>query len=446
MNIIIAGDGELGFHLAKLLSKEKHNITIVDPHKDLLEMLEALSDLMTIAGDSTSFEVLKSANVHKADLLIAVVHDEQVNLLTAMIGKKLGAKKTIARVNTVEYLRTENASNFKELGVDYMVCPERIAANEIVRLLQHTITTGVYDFSDQKLSVFLVKVEEHFQLIGKKLEDLALENPNLSFRAVAIERNYNTIIPTGKDVIQKGDMIYVVVKPKGIDELIRLMGKERIEIKDVIIAGAGRIGRIAAKNLEKEFNIKLIDNDKKRCQMFSDQFQKTLIICGDVRDVELLEDEGIRGTDAYIAVTNDSETNILSCLLAKKMGVKKTIALVENMNYIEMADNMGIDTILNKKLISAGHIVSYTSQAQLSSVQFLHTSNAEMMEYVVKENSRATKYPISKLKFPKGAIIGGIIRNNESYIAVDSFQILAGDRVVIFAQPKEVENVQKYFI
>jgi trk system potassium uptake protein TrkA len=363
-----------------------------------------------------------------------------------MIGKKLGAKKTIARVNTVEYLRTENVLNFKELGVDYMVCPERIAANEIVRLLQHTITTGVYDFSDQKLSVFLVKVEEHFQLIGKRLEDLALENPNLSFRAVAIERNYKTIIPTGKDEIQKGDMIYVVVKPKGIDELIRLMGKERIEIKDVIIAGAGRIGRIAAKNLEKEFNIKLIDNDKKRCHMFSDQFQKTLIICGDVRDIELLEDEGIRGTDAYIAVTNDSETNILSCLLAKKMGVKKTIALVENMNYIEMADSMGIDTILNKKLISAGHIVSYTSQAQLSTVQFLHTSKAEMMEYVVKENSRATKYPISKLKFPKGAIIGGIIRNNESYIAVGSFQILAGDRVVIFAQPEVVENIQKYFV
>jgi trk/ktr system potassium uptake protein len=446
MNIVIAGDGELGFHLAKLLSKENHNITIVDPHQDLLEMLEAHSDLMTIVGDSTSISVLQNANAGKADLLISVLHDEQVNLLTAMIGKKLGAKKTIARVNSVEYLKDANSNYFQDLGVDYLVCPERIASKEIVRLLQQTIAAGIYDFSQQKLSIFLLKLDEKTKVIGKTLNQVAKENPNLNYRAVAIQRDYKTIIPNGNDEFLLGDLVYVISKNEGVDKLIDMMGKERITIKDVIIAGGGRIGRFAAKNLENDFNIKLIDHDKDRCVKVTDMLKKTLVICGDVRDMDLMEDEGIRGTDAYIAVTDDSETNILSCLSAKKMGVKKTIALVENTNYIDMADSMGIDTVLNKKSITAGHLVTYTSRSNLSSVKFLHGSEAEVLEYIVEEGCVVTKKPISKLKFPKEAIIGGIIRNEESYIAVGSFQIQAGDKVVVFSQPKAIKNISKYFI
>ncbi len=445
MNIIIAGDGEVGFHLAKMLSGENHNITIVDPHQELLKLIETHTDLLTITGDSSSIEVLEQANVRGADLLISVVHDEKINITTCAIGKKLGARRTIARINNVEYLTNENRELMRSLGIDSMVCPERIASKEIVKLIKQPAATEIFDFTDNKLSLLLIKLDEKALVLNKSLNQIASENPKLDFRAVAIHRNNKTIIPKGDDVFKLNDLAYVITKPQGIDSLMRLGGKEIVEIRNVMIVGGGRIGRKTAQLLEREMNVKLIEMDKDRAFDLIDQLEKTLIINADARDIELLEDEGIRNMDAFIAVTDDYETNILTCLLAQRFGVKRVIPLVENIDYISISQSIGIETVINKKLITASYIVGFTMNADVKSTKCLSGVDAEVFEFLVKPGSVATKKQIKQLDCPRGSIIGGIVRGDTSFIAIGDFQIKEGDTVVIFALPEAVSRVQNLF-
>ena len=445
MNIIIAGDGEVGFHLAKLLTDENHDITVVDPHTELLKLIEAHTDLMTIAGDSTCISVLERAQIKRADLLISVVHDEQINLMTCIIGKKLGAKRTIARVANTEYLGPKNIEIFKSLGVDHLVCPERLAAEEISDLLKQSAATETFDFSGGKLKLFLIKLDENAQVVGKTLDQIALEYPFLDFRAVAIHRNSETIIPRGNDEFKINDLAYVITKPGGIETLLKLGGKKPFEIHHVMIVGGGRIGRKTSVRMGEAYNIKLVELDKNRCLSLTDELPNSLIINGDARDIELLQDEGIENMDAFIAVTDNSETNILTCLHARKFGVKKTIALVENIDYIDISQNIGIDTIINKKLITASYIARFTMGSHVTSTKVLHGIDAEVFEFAVKPNSPIIKKPIRKLKFPEGAIIGGIVRDNESHIAIGNFNIRAGDKVVVFSLPSAIHKVDRFF-
>jgi trk system potassium uptake protein TrkA len=445
MNIIIAGDGEVGLHLAQELATESQNITIVDPHEDLLKMIEAHTDLLTITGDSTSVEVLQNANIRKADLLISVLHDERTNIVTAALGKQLGAKKTIARINNIEYLKEENLERFRNMGIDALVCPEEIVANEIAHLLSQTAATEVFDFSNGKLLLFLIKLEENAPVIDKTLNDIVAMYPHLDFRAVAIHRSSETIIPKGDDMFMVNDLSYVITKPGGIDDLLKLGGKQKFDIKNVMIVGGGRVGRTTARKLENSLNIKLFEIDKDKSMHLANHLSHTLVIHGDARDMQLMEDEDIRGMDAFIAVTDSSETNILSCLHARKFGVKRTIALVENIDYIDISQNIGIDTIINKKLSTASYIVRFTMDAEVTSIKCLSGINAEVMELVAYPHSIVTRKPIRNLPVPKGAIIGGIIRGEESYIAVGDFQIEQGDKVVVFSMPEVIHKVGKLF-
>jgi trk system potassium uptake protein len=445
MNIVIAGDGEVGLHLAEALVSSNHNITIVDPHEELLKMVESHSDLMTITGNSTSISVLQRANVRRADLVISVVHDEHINLLTCILAKKLGAKRVIARVNTMENLSPENWNLYKELGIDGLVSPEDIAAQEIINLLKQTAATEVFDFSGGKLSLFLIKLEENAPVVNKTLNEIASSYKELDFRAVAVHRNRETFIPRGDDKFLPNDLSYVITKPNAINHLIELGGKVQIDIHNIMIIGGGRVGRIAAKRLEKDKNIKLIEMDKERCMTLTDYLEDTLIINGDARNMQLLEDEDISRMDAFIAVTNNTETNILTCLHARKYGVKKTIALVENIDYIDISQNIGIDTIINKKLIAASYMVRYTMGAEVTSLKCLSGIDADVMELVARPGSAVTKKPISKLRIPEGAIIGGIVRGDESFIAVGSFQIQENDKVVVFSLPQSINLIEKIF-
>lgn len=445
MNIVIAGDGEVGLHLAKELASENHNITIVDPHEELLKMVESHTDLMTITGDSTSIHVLRNANVKKADLLISVVHDEQINIITAILGKKLGAKKTIARVNSLENLTEENKEVYQQLGIDFLVCPEAIAAEEIITLLHQSAATEIFEFSEGKLSLFLIKLERGAPALNKTLSEIASEYSHLDFRAVAIHRNSTTIIPGGDDTFIENDLSYVISKPGGVEELMKLGGKQKIDIRNIMIVGGGRVGRTAARQLEGDLNIKLFELDKERCIFLTDYLEDTLIINGDARDIQLLEDEDIRNMDAFIAVTDNSETNILTCLHARKYGVHKTIALVENIDYIDISQNIGIDTIINKKLITASYIIRFTMGAEVTSIKCLSGIDAEAMEMVARHGSAITKKTLRNIKMPKGAIIGGIVRGEDSYIATGDFQIRENDHVVVFSLPEAIQKVERLF-
>lgn len=446
MKIIIAGAGDVGTHLAKLLSEEGHDIVVIDPDPDRLRNSEAHTDLLVIEGSSTSVNVLREANVKNADLLIAVTDSQEVNILTAILAKNLGLKKNIVRVHHSEYLNSKNNVAFKNLGIEHMIYPEELAASEITCLLKEAEATDVIEFSGGKLVLLVLKLEENTPIINMTLRQIALENPHLYFRAVAIHRNSKTIIPTGTEKFLEGDLVCVLTHPSGIEKIKDYIGKrEKIKIQNIMILGGSRIGIKTAKKLSGHGNVKLIEMNKDKSIQLADKLKDTLIINGDGRNVELITEEGIDKMDAFIAVTGNSETNILSCLLAKKYGVKKTIALIENIDYIDIAQKIGIDTIINKKLITASHIFQYTMKAEVEELKYLHGINAEVLEFVAKSNSKVTTLPVRDLQFPQGAIIGGIVRGNDSFIAMGSTKIEENDRVVVFALLDTVQKVEQFF-
>jgi len=446
MDIIIAGDGEVGFYLAEALVDSNHNITIVDPHEELLKLVEAHTDLLTIVGESNSVSVLKKANVSKADLVISVLHSEPINILTAILAKKLGAKYTIARVNTLQNLKIKNQNIYNELGIDLLLSPEDIAGHEVVKLLQQPAAIEMFELSDGKLLVILIKINPNASVVNKSLNDIAASYKNLDFRAVAIHRGDQTFIPNGDSVFLPNDFVYVITKPEKLDQLLEMGGNKDVEINNIMLVGGGRVGKVIAKELEKDVNIKLIEQNRERSISLTDLLGETLIVNGDARDINLLEEEGIEGIDAFIAVTNSSETNIITCLHAKKFGVKKTIALVENLDYIEISQNIGIDTIINKKLSAASYIVKHSMGDEVTSLKCLSGINSDVAEFVAKKGSPVTKKPIKELRMPEGALIGGIIRGDESFIAIGDFQIEENDKIVVFALPGISNKIEKMFL
>ncbi|MEE4196923.1 MAG: Trk system potassium transporter TrkA [Bacteroidales bacterium] len=445
MKIIIAGAGEVGSHLAKMLSNEFHDITVIDPSVENLKDIDSSLDLLTITGSATSLEVLKEAKIKKTDLFIAVAHSEETNITAAMLAKKLGAKKTIARVDNNEYIEPENIAHFTGLGIDYLIYPERIAAREVVHLLGQAEISEYVDFSGGKLSLYVLKLDENAPVIDRTLIDVIKENKEIEFRAVAITRNGETIIPRGHDYFQVNDLVYVVTNKSGIRDVLKYSGKKKLDIKDVMILGGSRIGKRTAKSLEGRFNIKLIEIDKDKSASLAEYLTNALVINGDGRNIDLLVEEGLPNMDTFIAVTGNSEVNILSCMLAKRMGVKKTIAEVENIDYIDLAENMGIDTIINKKLITASRIFTFTMSAKVESMKCLTGSDAEVLEFVAKPDSKITRGRLRDIEFPKDAIVGGIIRKDKGIIAKGDTHIKAYDRVVVFALPSAVKKMDNFF-
>ena len=445
MNIVIAGDGEVGFHLAKSLNEMNNNITVVDPHSDLLKRLESENDLLSITGSSTSPEVLQEANVASSDLFLSVLHDESINLITCMMAKKLKAKKTVARVTNVEYLTPQNREMFRALGVDEMVCPERIAAKEITNLLNNSVANEFFDFSGGLLTMCLIRIDSESEVVGKSVKELVQMYNSVQVRVVAVVRNSETIIPHASFVFQSGDLAYTISNPNQMDSIKKLLGKSDVEIRSAMIAGGGRIGRITAKALEDRMSITLVDADRKRCEELSGMLNHSLVINGDATDIELLKEEGLDQKDAFIAVTDSSETNVLTCLQARRLGVKRTIALVENTGFINLSQDIGIDTIINKKLITASYIARFIVKGDAASSKWLSGTNAELIEFVVGKHAVATRKPIRDLNFPQGSIIGGIIRGRETMLPSGATQLQEKDKVVVFTLPKMVDQVSKIF-
>jgi trk system potassium uptake protein TrkA len=427
-----------------MLSAEFHDITVIDPDEEGLKDIDAHLDLLIMPGSATSFEVLKEAKVKKADLFIAVTHSEETNITATIIAKKLGAKKTVARVDNYEYIEPENISHFTRLGIDYLIYPERIAAREVVNLLGQGEIFESVDFSGGKLSLYVLKLDEKALVLNQTLIEIA-KNKTIDFRAVAITRNGKTIIPRGHDQFQLNDLAYVVTNKAGVRDVMKYSGKKKIEIKDIMILGGSRIGKRVAKSLENRFNIKLIEINKNKSAQLADYLNNSLVIHGDGRNIDLLNEEGLSNMDTFIAVTGNSETNILSCLLAKKMGVKKTIAEIENIDYIDLGESMGIDTIVNKKLITASRIFKFTMSAEVETMKCLTGSDADVLEFVAKEGSRITKGSLRNIDFPKDAIVGGVIRNEKSFIATGDTEIKPDDRVVVFALPSAVKKLDNFF-
>ena len=447
MKIIIAGAGDVGFHLAKLLSFESQDIYLIDTDSEKLDYASNHIDVLTKRGDATSIKLLKEVNIDKADIFLAVTESQNTNFTIAVLAKKLGAKKTIARISNHEFTK-DSGIDFTKIGIDSMISPGELASDEIKMLLTQSAFNDTIQFENGTLNILGSTLDYNSPLINLNVREARYKFPDIEFITIAIkpENSSETIIPRGNTVYHANDQIYFAAPKESIKKLYKLMGKTQFGVKDVMILGGGKIGVKSARNLcDNKFNIKLIEINKARAKRVAEKIPNALVIKGDGRNVELLEEENISQMDAFIAVTGNSETNIMSCLVAKSKGVKKTIALVENMDYINISQTIGIDTLINKKLLAASAIFKYVRKGDVLKLANLHNVDAEVLEFRVKENSPVTKKLVRDINITKNAVFGGVIRNGKAFMTFGDFQIEAGDKAVVFCLPEAIHKVEKLF-
>lgn len=451
MRIVIEGAGEVGSHLAKMLSNEANEITVIDADETRLQRLGSTTDLITITGQSSSIMSLKKAQVDKADIFIAVnpYTKQDVNIVSALIAKKLGCKKVCARIDDEEYLTYENKYIFADMGIDLMFYPEKIAAAEITDLLKRTASTESMDFAHGKLQMAVFKLEEDSPLLDMKLAEFTavVSKDDMQFRVVAISRGPMTLIPKFDTKFKYHDLVFIITKREAMNNLMTFLGKSNIEVNSAMILGGSSIGEMVAKSISKQIeSVKMIEIDKERCLELSKKTDNNVIVVnGDGRNSDFLLDENIKDYDAFVAVTGNDEANILACVVAKKFGVSRTVAEVENIEYIKLAEDMGVDAVINKKLLTAGKIFRMTLSSKVRFIKYMSGTNAEVLEYIVSPGSKITQAPLKDIDFPQDAVIGGVIRGNESMIAIGDTHIEAYDRVAVFALPNAVKDVDRLF-
>lgn len=441
----------MGSYLAKMLSREANEITVIDSDAGRLAQLSATADVVAIQGNPSSIKVLKNAGVAEADLFISVnpFVAQDVNLTSALLAKKLGAKKVTARIMDEEYLSPENKLIFKEMGLDLMFFPEKIAAEEIADQLKHSASTDSMDFAHGKLQMAVFKIEENSQMLDMKLGEFVAQTSEegLQFRIIAIARGDDTIIPKVDTSFQYHDLVFTITKREGMPVLMKYFGKNNIEVDRIMILGGSEIAEQLAKNISHQVSeIKIIEKDKERCYELIEMLPSNVtIVNGDGRNSDLLAEEDIKSYDAFAALSGSDETNVLACVIARKFGIERVVAQVENVEYIRIAEELGVDTVINKKLLTAAKMLKFTLSGKARTVKYMSGTKAEVLEYTVAPGSAITKGPLKGIGFPKNAIVGGVIRGSEAYIAVGDTTIEAYDRVAVFALPEAVKEVDKFF-
>ena len=454
MKIIIEGAGQVGSHLAKMLSHEGGDITVIDDDEGRLQKLNATADVVTIVGDPSSVKVLRDAGCSRADLFIAVnpFTTQTVNIVSALLAKRLGSKRVIARIEDEAYLLPENKLMFKDMGIDMLFYPEKIASDEIIDMLKHTASTDSMDFARGKLQLVVFRLDDDSPILDMNVAEFSAAMEATSAQAqqriIAISRKGETIIPKFDTKFNYNDHLYIIAKREGVPTIMKFLGKDNIEVDKVMILGGSEIGEMVARLLygQQLDTVKLIEIDKNRCRELSERLPSEVIVAnGDGRNSDFLVEEGIREYDALVAVTGNDEANILACVVAKKFGVTRTIAQVENLEYVRLAEDMGVDVVINKKLITAGRIFKFTLSDKVRFVRYMSGTDAEVLEYTAAPNSKVTKGALKDIGFPRNAIIGGVIRGSESFIAVGDTRIEPYDRVAVFALPETVKEVDKFF-
>lgn len=454
MKIIIEGAGQVGSHLAKMLSQEHNEITVLDPDAGRLRALSGQADVATLQGPSSAIGMLREAGCARADLFIAVNpgKNQSVNIVSALLAKKLGSRRVIARIDDEHYLAPENKLLFKDMGIDMMFFPEKSASDEIVDMLRHSASADSMDFARGKLQLAVFKLDDDSPLLdmdvaafSKAVADL---QAGADFRIVAISRGGHTLIPTFDTPFKYHDYLYIITRRDGMPVLMKFLGKDKIDIRKVMILGGSEVGEMVARSLaiQKLDDVKIIDIDRERCSRLSAELpDEVSVACGDARNSDFLQEEDLRSYHAVLAVTGNDEVNILSCVVAKKLGVPRVIAQVENIEYLRLAEDMGVDSVVNKKLITASRIFKFTLSDKVRSVRYMSGTEAEVLEYTAAPDSRITRSPLKNIDFPRNAIIGGVIRGGDSFIAVGDTRIEAYDRVAVFALPDAVREVDRMF-
>jgi trk system potassium uptake protein TrkA len=446
MKIIIAGAYAIGIHLAKLLSRNNEDITLMDEDLDRLSHINDEYDLLTMEANPSSIEAMKEAGVEHADLYICVTPDEALNLNCCIMAKALGAKKTVAKIDNPEFTDPKLQAFFDNLGVSSLIYPEMLAAIDINNGLKMSWVRQRWDVHDGALVMLVIKLREECEILNEPLKNIC--GPNDPFHIVAIKRQGETIIPGGNDELKLFDMAYFMTTKNYIPYIRTIVGKEHYaDVKNVMVMGAGQTAVRAIKTMPNYMGVKIIEIDNQRCQELNNILDdNVLVINGDGRDVPLLIEEGIKNTQAFVALTGNAETNILACLTAKRLGVRKTVAMVENTDYVAMAENLDIGTIINRKTIAASRIYQMMLDADVMNVRFLDSANADVAEFIVQEGAKVTKHPVKDLGMPVGVTIGGLVRQGEGMLVSGNTQIMPGDSVMVFCHNINMKKIEKYFI
>ncbi len=445
MKVIIAGASAIGSYLAKLLSRNDYDITILDENADALEQLNRNYDLLTLEAKCTSPRALRNADTGKADLFIAVTADQTANLTACTMAHALGAKKTVAKVDDPEYTEEIDKTFFKEMGVDSVIYPEMLAAKDIINGLKMSWVRQRWDVHNGELVMLGIKLREGCEILNQPLKDIS--GPDDPYHIVAIKRGTDTIIPGGNDDLKLYDLAYFMTTKNYIPYIRKIVGKEHYaDVKNVMIMGGGNTAVRAVKIMPEYMNVKVIEKDHARCEELNELLDEdTLVINGDGRDMSLLVEEGIRNTQAFVALTPNAETNILACLTAKRMGVRKTVALVENVDYVSMAESLDIGTVINKKITTASYIYQMLLDTNVYNIRFLPSADADVAEFVPAEGSKITRKPVKELGLPHGITIGGLVRDEKGMLVSGNTQIQPGDSVVVFTHQIDLKNLEKLF-
>lgn len=447
MKIIIAGAYAIGTHLARLLSRSNEDITLIDCSEERLSSIGSDYDLLTMVGSPTSLKILKDASVEDAELFISVTPEESTNISACILARNLGAKRTVAKVDNPEYMEPQAQEFFQNLGVSKLIYPEMLAAVDINNGLKMSWVRQRWDVHEGALVMLGIKLREGSEILNQPLKNIS--GPKDPYHVVAIKRGDETIIPGGNDELKLYDLAYFMTTRNYIPYIRKIVGKEHyVDVKNVMVMGGGRTAVRAVKRMPEYMDCKIIEIDEQRCEYLNEVLdeKKAMIIHGDGRDIPLLIEEGIRSTQAFVALTGNAETNILACLTAKKMGVRKTVAAVENMDYVSMAEGLDIGTIINKKAIAASYIYQMMLDADVMNVRFLMSANADIAEFIAKDNSKVTQKPVKDLGFPVGVTIGGLVRGDEGLLVSGNTQIKAGDSVMVFCHNVNMKKIEKFFV
>ncbi|WP_339865123.1 Trk system potassium transporter TrkA [uncultured Algoriphagus sp.] len=445
MNIVIAGAGDMGYHLAEQLSFDNKDITLIDTDREVLDYVSSKLDVLTVQGDATAFEVLKRANVNRASMVLAVTTSEKTNIVTAVLAKQLGAKRVMARVRNHSYMDSENLSYFQNLGIDNLISPTMLCSKHIFNMIENSSFTEVFDFEGGKLNIVGITLDQSNPLVNQRIMDTKSNPIFEDIRIIAILRDQKTIIPRGSTIIRNNDHVFFISNKKNTQTIMEVLGQEKHTIKNVMIIGGDDMALTTALKLEDHFRVTLINKDKERCKWLAENLKSSLVINGDYKNVELLIEEGLEQMDAFLALTESSETNIIASLTAKNHGVYKTIAHVDTREYIHISHSIGVDSLINKKLVAANEISRFLKKGTVEAVSGIYGVDAEFIQYSVCKNNRLIKKSLRELHFPDSAIVAGVIRGEKVFIPDGDFQLDLNDKAIVLALPEAKSALEKLF-
>lgn len=445
MHILIIGAGDIGFQLARQLSQDKHDIVMIERDPEKVMRASEQLDALVMEGNGASYRLLQQANIDQIEIVAAMTDSDEANLMACRIAKKSGVRTTIARVRHPQFTQQDFILSPEELGTDLILHPEKATADAALRLIHKSSATYAIEFEGGKIELLGIRLTDSSPLLNIPLKYLGRETENLHMRIVAINRNSKTIIPKGDDALVSGDQVFVVCDHDYSSKLAAMAGKKETQIKHVMIVGGGLIGQFLAKSLEHEANVKIIEQNKTTAARLAEILPHTLIIHGNGTDFQLLEDEGFSDMDAFISVTGNDESNLISALLAQHSNIPRSIALVNNAAYLSIAGKIGMDAVISKQSLTVNAVQRFIRRQQVASLEGLPGIEAQLIEYIAGDGCQITCHELKDVRFPSNAIVGLVMRENDLIIPHGDTQIESGDKVVVFTLPDALDQLDKLF-